>query len=369
MRHTTLRALIAPLAAGLVLAACGSDSDVDDVDAAEAPTEATTDVATEATVDVTIAVTTTVLGDVVTDLVGDLAEVVTIMPAGANAHDFQASAREAAVLADADAIVVNGGGFEEGLLSVIEGAESDGVPVLDALSLLEGGEAPEDQDDHADDDHGDEDDHGHEDDDDHGHEDDDDHADEDEHGHGDEDGHAHDDDAHFFTDPLAVAEVVDGLADELVEQVPALDAAALREQADALIGDLEELHAELEETLAGIPEDRRVLVTDHDVLGSFADRYGFEVRATVIPTGSTSDGVSGGALAELASLLRDTGIPAVFVEQTASSDLADTLAAEVGDVEVVALYAESLGAEGSEADTYAAMMRLNAQRIADALGG
>lgn len=332
MRHLTLRALIVPLAAGLVLAACGSDSNADDL-----PAE-------DATPGIKIAVTTTVLGDVVADLVGDLAEVVTIMPAGANAHDFQASAREAAVLAGADAIVINGGGFEEGLLSVVRGAESDGVPVLDALALLGGDEAHEDEDDHADEA---EDDHGREDDDDHG----------------------HDDDAHFFTDPLAMAEVVDGLADELAEQVPALDAPALRAQADALIVDLEELHAELEETLAEIPVDRRVLITDHDVLGSFADRYDFEVIATVIPTGSTSDGVSGGALAELASLLRSTGIPAIFVEQTTSSNLADTLAAEVGDVEVVPLYAESLGAAGSEADTYAAMMRVNAQRIAAALGG
>src|SRR3546814_11346593 len=72
------------------------------------------------------------------DLVGDLAEVTTIIPPGANAHEFQASAREAGVLADADVIVINGGGFEEGLLSVVEGAETDGVPVLDALALMDG---------------------------------------------------------------------------------------------------------------------------------------------------------------------------------------------------------------------------------------
>lgn len=295
MRHRTLRALIGPVAAALALTACGAGGDGDDAA-------------------ITIAVTTTVLGDVVADLVGDLADVVTIMPAGANAHDFQASAQEAAVLADADAIVVNGGGFEEGLESVVEGAESDGVPVLDALALLEG------------------------------------------------------DDPHFFTDPLAVAEVVDVLAEELAEQVPSLDATALRTQADALVADLEALHDELDATLAAVAADQRVLITDHDVLDSFADRYDFEFVATVIPAGSTSDGVSGGALAELAAQLRSTGVPAVFVEQTASSELADTLATEVGDVDVVPLYAESLGAEGSEADTYAAMMRLNAQRIADALG-
>lgn len=327
MRHP-LRVLLVLLFATAALTACGTDDDSDG-DAAQAGDSG-----------ITIAVTTTVLGDVVGDLVGDLAEVVTIMPPGANAHDFQASAREAAVLAGADAIVVNGGGFEEGLLSVVEGAEGDGVPVLDALALL-GGESEEGED-HADEEE--------------------DHADEGE-------DHAHDGDAHFFTDPVAVAEVVDALAAALPERVPSLDAGALRDRADTLIAELEALDAELETTLADVPADRRVLVTDHDVLGSFADRYDFEVVATVIPTGSTSDGVSGGALADLAALLRETGVSAVFTEQTASDELADTLASEVGDVTVVPLYAESLGPEGSEAATYAAMMRVNAQRIADALGG
>jgi zinc/manganese transport system substrate-binding protein len=319
--HHPLRVLLVLLFATVAVTACGSD-DESDGDGARAGDSG-----------ITIAVTTTVLGDVVGDLVGDLAEVVTIMPPGANAHDFQASAREAAVLAGADAIVVNGGGFEEGLLSVVEGAEGDGVPVLDALVLL-GGESVDGED----------------------------HADEGE-------DHARDGDAHFFTDPVAVAEVVDALAVALPEQVPSLDAAALRDQADTLVAELEALDAELESTLADVPADRRVLVTDHDVLGAFADRYDLAVVATVIPTGSTSDGVSGGALADLAALLRETGVSAVFTEQTASDELAETLASEVGDVAVVPLYAESLGPEGSEAATYAAMMRLNAQRIADALGG
>lgn len=325
MRNPTGRTLPAVLAAAVLFAACGSDGD----DVARSDAGAPAGPSSE----LTIAVTTSVLGDVVSDLVGDLAEVVTIIPPGANAHDFQASAREAGVLADADAIVINGGGFEEGLLSVVEGAETDGVPVLDALGLLDG----------TDQEGGDV--------------------------HAGADGDAHPDDAHFFTDPLAMAEVVDALAAALPEQVRDLDAEALRRQGDALVAELEALHEELEAMLGEVPADRRVLITDHDVLASFADRYDFEIIATVIPSGSTSDGVSGGALAELAALLRSTGSPAVFVEQTASQDLADTLAAEVGEVAVVPLYAESLGPADSEASTYAAMMRLNAQRIADALGG
>lgn len=335
-RLRSANALLAAVLCVALLGACGSDgADGGGVTTGEAET---TDGG-----ELTVAVTTTVLGDVVADLVGDLAEVVTIMPPGANPHDFQASARQAAELARADVIVVNGGGFEEGLLSVVKGAESDGVPVLDALGLL-GEEAPHAEEGHA-------------------------HEGEGAHAHEGEEGHAHDDDAHFFTDPLAVAAVVEALAQALPEEVPALDGTKLREQADALVADLGELHAEIEATLDVVPAGRRVLITDHEVLRSFADRYDFEIVGTVIPAGSTSDGVSGGELAELAELVRATGVPAVFTEQTASAELAETLATEVGDVAVVPLYAESLGPDGSEADTYAAMMRVNAERIADALGG
>lgn len=344
-RLRSANAVLAAVLSVALLGACGSDeADGDGASAVEAQTADGGDL--------TVAVTTTVLGDVVSDLVGDLAEVVTIMPPGANPHDFQPSARQAAELAHADVIVVNGGGFEEGLLSVVEGAESDGVPVLDALELL-GEEEPHAEEPHDEEPHDEE-----------GHA-------EGGHAHGSEaeEAHAHDDDAHFFTDPLAVAAVVEALAQALPEQVPALDATQLREQADALVADLEALHAELEATLDVVPADRRVLITDHEVLRSFADRYDFEIVGTVIPAGSTSDGVSGGALAELAEVVRASGVPAVFTEQTASAELAETLATEVGDVAVVPLYAESLGPDGSGADTYAAMMRVNAERIADALGG
>lgn len=311
--HRRLLALV--LATLLVATACGDEDDA--ASGGDRPT---------------VAVTTTVLGDVVMRLVGDQADVVTIMPLGASPHDFQASAREAAVLVDADAIIVNGGGFEEGLLSVVDAAEADGVPVIVALDLLEGGAEGDDA-----------------------------HADEDEGG--------HDDDAHFFTDPLAMAEAVEGMASALGEVVPVLDVELLEAATQSLVADLTTLHEEVDALLSVVPAERRVLVTDHDVFSSFAERYGFEVVGTVIPSGSTSDGVSGGGLARLAEVLRAEGVRAVFTEQTSSPELAETLAAEVGDeVAIVSLFAESLGPDGSGAATYSDMMLTNAERIADALG-
>ena len=61
------------------------------------------------------------------------------------------------------------------------------------------------------------------------------------------------------------------------------------------------------------------------------------------------------------------GVPAVFADTSSPEDLADALAREVGDVEVVELYSESLGEPDSAGGTYAGMMRTNAERIAEAL--
>lgn len=312
-----------PVALALALGACGAD-DAETGDSGERPT---------------IAVTTTILGDVVGRVVGDRAEVVTIMPVGANPHDFQPSARQVNDVRDADALIVNGGGFEEGLLDLIEGVEADGMPTHEAISAVEPLASP--RDDHDDDEH---------DDDEHG---DDDHA----HGAG---------DPHFFTDPARMAAAAAGIVGFLDDEVAGFDA-DFAAAADRYLDDLRALDAEVEETLAAIEPADRILVTNHEVFGSFADRYGFEVVGTVLPGATTSEAASGGELRDLAEVIRDEGVPAIFVETSSPGRLAATLAEEVGDVSVVELFAESLGENGTAADTYEGMMRENAQRIVDAL--
>ena len=128
-----------------------------------------------------IVVTTNILGDVVASMVGDLFEVETIMPSGADPHVFQASAQQVNLMMEADLLVVNGANFEEGLLDVIESAESDGVMVVEAMSFVEAIESD------GHDDHDDHDKEGHDDHDDHDEEGHDDHDDHDEEGHDDHD--------------------------------------------------------------------------------------------------------------------------------------------------------------------------------------
>jgi len=280
----------------------------------------------------TVVVTTTILGDVVQRLVGERADVAVLMPRGADPHDVQLSARQAADLREADALVVNGGGFEAGYLDAIEAAEADGVPTHAAL---------DDVDTLA-------------------------FADE----HGDHEAEAEADegaDPHFFTDPDRVAEAAEGIAAFLAAEVPALATGPVRAGAAAEVEALRGLAEEVGRVLDPIPAERRVLVTNHEVFGYFADRYDFEVVGVVIPGGGTGAEPSAGELDALARTIEAEGVPAIFADASAPPSLARALADEVGDVDVVSLFSESLGEPGSGGDTYARMVRTNAARIAAAL--
>jgi zinc/manganese transport system substrate-binding protein len=126
---------------------------------------------------------------------------------------------------------------------------------------------------------------------------------------------------------------------------------------------------EIGSLLEGVPQPRRLLVTNHDALQYFADRYGFEVIGVVVPGGSTMAQPSSAALSELIDQIGALGVPAIFGETTEASALLDAIAAEPGlDVVVVDLFIGSLGGPGSGAATYVDMMRLDAQLIAEALG-
>ena len=299
-----------------------------------------------------VAVTTNILGDVVEQMVGDYVDVVTIMPVGADPHDFQASAQQIAQLGDAAVLIVNGADFEEGLIDVIESVEADGTPVFEAISAvstIEFGEGSHDDGHEGEEDHDDD-----------GHEGEEDH----------DDGHDHEGaDPHFFTDPARMADAAAAILGYLTANLDGVDVDAMHASANEYIAQLESLDTEVAETFANLTDDQRVLVTNHEVFGYFADRYDFEVVGAVIPSGSTADGASAQALAELAELIVAEGVPVIFADSSSSDELVQTLATEVGNIDVVELYSESLGEAGSDGATYIDMVRSNAERIATALAG
>ena len=366
-----LAVLISALAATclLIVPGCGSDSSSDTTEALSTTTMAvattttvaptTTTVAPEPVEKPLIVVTTNILGDVVNKALGELFDVETIMPPGADPHVFQASAKQVDRMMKADLLVVNGANFEEGLLDVIKGAESDGVKVFEAMNSVD---PLEDHDEEGHDDH-----EGHDHDKEEGH---DDHDEEGHDGHDDHHGHDHGGvDPHFFTDPGRMATVVNQLSDFLVLNFPEIDGEDLVSHMAAYSKKLTDLDSEVMQTLSSIPESSRVLVTNHEVFAYFAESYDFKILGTIIPSASTLSNASAKDLVDLAEEMKTEGVLAVFVDSSSSDALADALAGELDGVAVVTLFSESLGPEDSAGSTYLDMVRTNSELIASALTG
>lgn len=268
-----------------------------------------------------VIVTTSILGDVVGQIAGESIYLQVMIPAGVDPHDFSPSAQQVALISSASLVVANGLGLEEGLIDVLEQARSEGIPVLELGPELD--PLPSDEGSF---------------------------------------------DPHFWQDPermvMATALVASGLIND-----GGLDPASTSETAAAYGLEVERANIEAQRLLSDVPPDRRIMITNHDAFGYFADRYGFEIVGTIIPGGGTLGQPSSADLADLVDLIVQHDVPAIFVENISSPDLATTLAAETGrDIKVVELVSDALGQPGSATGSYIDMILFNALAIAGALG-
>ena len=280
-----------------------------------------------------VVVTTNIVADWVENVGGDHVEVFSIVPAGADPHGFQPGAQDVAKVADADLVLSVGLGLEQSWLrELLENAARDPDAIVELGQVIDPIELAETEAGEGDRSTGG-------------------------HGHG-----IHD--PHFWFDPLRVKLVVSDIAARLAALDPGR-ADAYRANADAYNARLDALHAWTEEQVGAIPAERRLLVTSHDSLGYFAERYGFEVVGVILSI-TTEVEPSAGNLIELSDEIGEYGVPAVFGETTVSERLADALATETGAV-LVRLYSGSLGRAGSGAETYIEMLRTNVGRVTEAL--
>lgn len=172
-------------------------------------------------------------------------------------------------------------------------------------------------------------------------------------------------DPHLWTDIRNVMLWTLKARDVLSEADPA-NATVYAANADAYLAELIALDSEVTALLASIPEENRILITNHETLGYLAARYGFEVVGTIIPGGGTSNEPSAEDVAALIETIQDYGVPAIFSENTVSTALAEQIAAETG-AEVYQLYSDSLTDADGPAHTYIDYMRTNATIIVTAL--
>jgi ABC-type Zn uptake system ZnuABC Zn-binding protein ZnuA len=172
-------------------------------------------------------------------------------------------------------------------------------------------------------------------------------------------------DPHLWLDPNNVIVYVENIREGLKQFDPD-GAEAYDANATAYIDQLTELDAWINGQVAQVEPQRRVLVTNHETLGYFAERYGFIVVGAVIPGSSSDASPSAQQMADLIEQIKVHQAPAIFLDASDNPDLAQQIAAETGVKVVTDLHLESL-TNGGPAATYIDMMKYNVTKIVEAL--
>jgi zinc/manganese transport system substrate-binding protein len=144
-------------------------------------------------------------------------------------------------------------------------------------------------------------------------------------------------------------------------------AVTYKTNADRYARALTDLDAWAKKEISSLPITSRKLVTNHDALGYFAQRYGFQVIGDVIPSLGTEQEPSAKAMAQLSSTIRSEHVKAIFTENTVSKKLAETIASESGTKVAPPLYTDALGPIGSSGETFLKAFRYNVSTIVGAL--
>ncbi|GAB4379969.1 MAG: zinc ABC transporter substrate-binding protein [Elainellaceae cyanobacterium] len=175
-------------------------------------------------------------------------------------------------------------------------------------------------------------------------------------------------DPHVWGSAENAVQMVQAVRDALIELSPE-DQAQFTQNADRLIAELEELHTWIQTQTATIPEPQRKLVTTHDAFQYYAQAYGLTIAGTLIGI-STEEQPSAQTVQQLVESVRSLGVPAIFAETTINPRLISTVAEEANvQLAPQELYSDSLGAAGSDGDTYIRMMVANTRSIVENLGG
>ena len=304
----------------LLLAACGSAPAGDS--AAEADS-------------IQVLASTTFLADIAQNVAGDRLTVASLLPFGADPHAYQAAPSDVAKISESNLLILNGVEYEHFVESLLENAGGERI-IVEATAGLE----PHAMEEHSGEDHAAE-------------------AESAE-------GHDHEaGDPHMWLDPNLVITYVENIRDGLIK-VDAEGAEIYKSNADAYIAQLKELDKWIVEQVNTIPAERRLLVTNHEAMGYFAERYGFEVTGSVIPSFSSNAAPSAQEMAGLVDEIKRLGAPAIFLDTADNDVLARQIADETGVMIVSDLHLESL-TDGAPAPTYIGMMKDNVSKIVEAL--
>ncbi|CAA9535461.1 MAG: Zinc ABC transporter, substrate-binding protein ZnuA [uncultured Solirubrobacteraceae bacterium] len=252
-----------------------------------------------------VVATTTHLADIARNVAGDRAEVRGLLAANADPHEHEVRPSDVDALTDAAVVLRSGGDLDDWLAEAVQSAGSDArvTTVADSIG-------------------------------------------------------AEGDDPHWWQDPRNGAAAAAAIRDALTQADPE-GAAAYRANSAAYVRKVQALDRAVAACMREVPAEQRKLVTTHDALGFYAERYGIEVVGAVIPSLSTRGQPSAGETAELVETIRRERVAAIFAESAVEPKVEEAIARESGAQVGRALYADTLGPAGSDGATYLGSIRAN----------
>lgn len=264
-----------------------------------------------------ILTSTTFLADITRNVAGDRFQVESLLPVGSDPHSYQATPQDLAKISESKLVIINGAGYEQFLASLVKNANGEKTLVEASAGINPRTDA--------------------------------------EHG----------TDPHMWLDPNLVITYVENIREALTH-LDLQGEAIYRSNADAYIAELKKLDQWIAEQVNQIPAEKRLLVTNHEAFGYFAERYGFKVVGTVIESFSSDASPSAQQLAALIDQIKLSHAPAIFLDASDNNTLAQQIADETGVRVVTDLHLESL-TDGAPAGTYIDMMKHNVSEIVNAL--
>jgi ABC-type Zn uptake system ZnuABC Zn-binding protein ZnuA len=261
----------------------------------------------------------TFLADITRNVAGERLAVESLLPAGADPHSYQPTPRDVTKIVQSKLLIINGAEYEHFLEPLLENAEGEREVVEASAGLSPRTDV----------------------------------------------GNEHGVDPHLWLDPNNVVTYVENIREALTHFDP--DGAALyQSNADVYVAQLKDLDVWIKEQVSQIAPEKRLLVTNHEALGYFADRYGFTVIGAIVPGVSSDASASAQQMAALIEQIKASAAPAIFLDEVENPALAQQIADETGVKVVEDLHLESL-TDRPPAATYIDMMKHNVTQIVDAL--
>jgi ABC-type Zn uptake system ZnuABC Zn-binding protein ZnuA len=319
-RPRTRRSVLALLATTPVIARVGSAFAQESTPVSEVPEiEPLPDATPRPEGPIQVVATTPFLADIARQIAGARAEVSSILPAGADAHDFEPAPEDIVSIEDADLVIEHGLDLDTWASDLVESAGNDQVvTATDDVAVVASAEDADSP------------------------------------------------DPHVWFDPANVKVMAANIAAVLAAVDP--DGQPTYEARLQAYGrQLDALDAWIDAQIATIPPEHRKLVTNHDAFGYYARRYGLAFVGAVIPSIDSRSEPSAKETAELIEKIEAEHVPAIFTETTINPELEEELAEQAGVAVVPGLYSDNLGEDGSGAESYIGMMIVNTRLIVSAL--